>query len=577
MQRRKAGARLRRLVLLALLAILAGVVLQAQSPSLTFLGPLAPREAASRADAGAPQYPYTALNPYGVNTFLEREVEDWKREKTLQMMADAGIGWMKQLFPWTEIEPKRGRYWDDKYNQDSWDKYDRIVALAEKYGVHIIARLDNVPDWVRADGSNPQTPPTDVEDYANFVATFVQHYRGRVQYIQIWNEPNLKAEWGGRLDPAGYTRLLCRAYARAKEVDPNVVILSAPLAQTLEQGDRGLDELAYLQQLYDAGMGPCYDILFANGYGFDQPPEAPPAPDRLNYRRVELLREVMVRNGEGAKPIWLNEYGWNAAPASLPRGDLYWGRVTEDAQARYTVDGIRYGRQNWPWLGVINIWYFRQVGDIPATRDDYYFRMVDVEFSEGLVYRELKKEIAAQRVAAPGRYGPLDPAISSSGRWSTLSEGQTSALALRSERPGDQLTVRFRGNGLALLAEHGPTAGRLSVTVDNSTAGLEGLPRDERGRRYVDLRAETKELALAPVVANLDSFATPREHTAVLTVLPSDERQTTTEVVVRGIEVTETPASRPWAILLAAVVVLLLGGAVLLIRAIGQLRGGADG
>ena len=247
MQRRKAGARLRRLVLLALLAILAGAVLQAQSASLTFLGPLAPRGAEIRADAGPPKYPYTALNPYGVNTFLEREVEDWKREKTLQMMADAGIGWMKQLFPWTEIEPKRGRYWDDKYNQDSWEKYDRIVALAEKHGVRVIARLDNVPEWARADGSNQQTPPTDVEDYANYVAAFVQHYRGRVQYLQIWNEPNLKAEWGGRLDPAGYARLLCRAYTRAKEVDPNVVILSAPLAQTLEQGDRGLDELAYLQ------------------------------------------------------------------------------------------------------------------------------------------------------------------------------------------------------------------------------------------------------------------------------------------------------------------------------------------
>lgn len=103
--------------------------------------------------------PYADVNPYGANTFLSKEVEDWKREKTVQMMADAGLGWMKQQFPWSEIEPKPGRFWDDKYNQNSWDKYDRIVALAEKYGIRVIARLDNTPDWARDAGTNTATPP----------------------------------------------------------------------------------------------------------------------------------------------------------------------------------------------------------------------------------------------------------------------------------------------------------------------------------------------------------------------------------------------------------------------------------
>ena len=77
-----------------------------------------------------------------------------------------------------------------------------------------------------------------------------------MQYLQIWNEPNLKAEWGGRLDAEGYATMLRVVYARAKAVDPNIVILSAPLAQTLEHGDRGLNDLDFLQQLYDAGFRP---------------------------------------------------------------------------------------------------------------------------------------------------------------------------------------------------------------------------------------------------------------------------------------------------------------------------------
>jgi polysaccharide biosynthesis protein PslG len=119
------------------------------------------------------------------------------------------------------------------------------VDLAEGYGVRIIARLDHTPAWARPPGSTPGTPPSDPNDYAKFVAEFVRHYRGRVQYVQIWNEPNLAVEWGGQIDPDGYFRLLQAAYARAKEVDPNVVILSAPMAMTNEHSDHAIPEFDY--------------------------------------------------------------------------------------------------------------------------------------------------------------------------------------------------------------------------------------------------------------------------------------------------------------------------------------------
>ncbi|MGN6361005.1 MAG: cellulase family glycosylhydrolase [Thermomicrobiales bacterium] len=542
--------------------------------NLVIFGPLSRGSSSPSAAAGAAPYPYTDVNPYGANTFLSKEVEDWKREKTVAMMSDAGIGWMKQQFPWSEIEPKPGRYWDDKYNQNSWDKYDRIVALAEQYGIRVIARLDNTPDWARGPNTTPQTPPTNPDDFADFVAAFVAHYKGRVQYLQIWNEPNLKVEWGGnKIDAAAYVDLLHRAYVRAKEVDPNIVILSAPLAQTLETGDRGLNELVFMQQMYNAGLASNCDIVMANGYGFDQPPDAPPDPTKLNLRRVELLRQVMERNGDGLKPIWLNEYGWNASPPNISTDSDPWSHVTAEQQATYTVEGIRYMRQHWPWVGVINIWYFRQVGDIPATTGEYYFRMVDPEFTTTLLYRDVQKATEAQRLAAPGRYGPLSPAISNRGRWSTIREPLTGQRALSSDHPNDTLTIHFKGNQVVLAGERGPQGGRLGVTLDGSTSALNSLPRDDKGRRYLDFHAANQEAVAMTVVAGLDPLGGPREHSLTLTVLPGpDGTSSLGAIVITALEVDYARSSTLFLMISVLAGLLAVGAVIPLFRAITRLR-----
>ncbi len=347
------------------------------------------------APAGTP-IPYTDVNPYGANFFLDREVEHWKQEKTLQMAREAGTTWIKQQFSWEEIEPQRKGEFD-------WAKYDRIVDLAEQYGMQIIARLDRPPDWTRQDNRFKTRPPDDLADYGDFVYAFVERYRGRVGYVQIWNEPNLTAEWGfERVDAVAYTRLLEVAYRRAKEADAGIVVLSAPLAITLEDASmRGNhNDLIFLEQMYQAGAGDYFDILSSNAFGLDLPPEDPPAPDRLNFRRVELQREIMERYGDEGKPVWINEYGWNSAPASFPDDILTWERVTEAQQAEYTVRGIAWARQHWPWLGVVNIWYFRQVGDIPPDRPAYYFALVDPEFNTRPVYEAVRqasqREVGAQ-------------------------------------------------------------------------------------------------------------------------------------------------------------------------------------
>jgi hypothetical protein len=154
----------------------------------------------------------------------------------------------------------------------------------------------------------------------------------------------------------------------------------------------------------------------ANAYGLEFPPEAAPDPKVLNYRRVELLHNVMVKNGDTNKAVWFNEYGWNASPASMPADKLTWRRVTEQQQADYTVQGIDYARKNWPWSGVIFTWFFRQVGDIPDTSSEQYFQMVTKDFVPKPVYNEVKQSAFAylqqQGLPTPAPVTPAAPATS---------------------------------------------------------------------------------------------------------------------------------------------------------------------
>jgi hypothetical protein len=485
--RRKSQARLG-FFLLCLLA--AGILLANFLVSLAFPG----RSAASSYHT-ARLIPNTDINPLGANVFLHREVEEWKLRKTLQMAEEAGLGWVKQQFPWEEIEPvEKGQFYDERTRESSWEKYDRIVDLCEEYGLQIIARLDRPPDWSREDNSYKERPPDNFEDYGDFVYAFVDRYRGRIKYVQIWNEPNIFPEWGNRpVDPAGYVELLRTAYTRAKEADPNVYVLSAPLAITLGQVHPephkwiSMNEVQFLDEMYEAGAKDYFDILSANAFGLGSPPEEPADPRVLNFQRVLLLREVMERHGDDGKAIWFNEFGWNASPEDFPEDQLVWKRVSEEQQAQFTVQAIEYARENWPWAGVFNIWYFRQVGNISPDRSDYYFRMVDVDFTPRLVYYAVSEDAERYREPiGPGYYQETNPAVRLSGGWTAAIQPEASGQAQAvSDEPGSAVTLSFAGENVDLIASVGPDGGRLSVTLDGRK--VDDLPKNGEGQSYVDL------------------------------------------------------------------------------------------
>jgi hypothetical protein len=313
--------------------------------------------------------PHTNVNPLAVNTFLNDEPDPAVVLRSLDMIHAAGFGAIRQIFGWYEIEPEPGVYVHPD-GQSAWAKYDRIVELAHARGLDIIARLEKPPAWARAGQPNPAVdgPPDRVEDYANFVEQVVRRYQGRVRYVQLWNEPNLEGEWGGKpIDPAEYVALLRAGYEAAKRADPQVVVLLAGLAPTDQTGPANLSDLLFLQAVYDEGGAPYFDIVAVMVYGYGYSPyDRRVSFERNNFSRPIQTREIMERNGDAEKPVWAVEYGWVSLPEDWQGEPSPWGDpVSAEQQAEYLLHGYLRARREWPWMGVMAIWAFR----FPAAPD----------------------------------------------------------------------------------------------------------------------------------------------------------------------------------------------------------------
>jgi GH35 family endo-1,4-beta-xylanase len=316
----------------------------------------------------------------GVHTRLTDEAAPWKIQRTLRMVREMGAPWVVEFFPWLYIEPAKGQF--------DWAHADQVVDHAVNQGLTIVARLGLVPAWARPDPREMETTlnylgAEHYADFGDFVRAFVDRYRGRVRHIIIWNEPNLSFEWGLRpVSAHDYVELLCVAYAGAKEADPDVIVLGGALAPTVEPegSSAGLNDLIYLQQMYEAGARSCSDGLAAHAYGLNARMDEPPDPARINFRRVELLREVMSKNGD-TRPVYITESGWNDSPR--------WNRAVSPAQRiEYTLAAYEWAKAQ-PWVEMLAMWAFRYPQPTHTYQDNWTW--VDEDFEPKPIYEEVRE------------------------------------------------------------------------------------------------------------------------------------------------------------------------------------------
>ena len=428
-----------------------------------------------------PPIPWADVPQGGVNVFnLHLEPDPAVVSRTLELAQGLGVHYVRMQVPWEDIEiAGPGDFVDRRHDLDgdgvadavsAWAKYDRIVAKARALGLELIFRLERPPAWARQQGmataawqaglarnSDSTGPPDDFSAFARFAGAVAARYRGQVRFYQIWNEPNLVYEWGWQQpDPVRFVDLLRVGSEAIRAADPAAVVIFPSLAPT-----DGLDPLApisdldFLDQVYQNGGAPYFDIVSAQAYGLGQPPEEHryvrlrqrtewnwlrPLDTRTDVSRIVLLREVMERHGDHQKAIWIGEFGWNTAPEHYPQT---WGPPVSPAQqAAYIVGQMQRARREWPWVGVMNIWMLRWGGPDPLPGNPTpYFAIVGRDWQPLPAYDAVRAYLA-QPVAGVGAHAWTHPAVE--------------------RRAAATWAVRFEGTSFALLGG----AGRCEVTID---------------------------------------------------------------------------------------------------------------
>ena len=64
-------------------------------------------------------------------------------------------------------------------------------------------------------------------------------------------------------------------------------------------------------------------------------------------------------------------------------------RVSDDQQARYAVEAYQRAQADWPWVGVINYWFFKRPTDMEKDQPAYYFRLLEPDFEETQAWQHL--------------------------------------------------------------------------------------------------------------------------------------------------------------------------------------------
>jgi hypothetical protein len=494
---------------------------------------------------------HTDLNPYGVNVFLNEEADPSKREESVRLAAEAGFHWLRQEFPWQDIEIHGKGDFEDRRNQpyrSAWDKYDHIADLADKYGMELVVRISTPPAWSRQAGESMGTfaPPDNYEDFGDFVHALVSRYRGRIRYYQIWNEPNIYPEWGSySISPEKYTELLKIAATRAREADPGVVIIAGALASTIAlQPDaappnNALNDLLFLQRMYDAGAAPYFDVMAMQAYGlWSGPTDRRMHPRVMNFGRPQFVRDLMVANGDAKKPIWISEMGWNAVPDDVP--DKRFGQASLEQQARFTPMAYQRVQEEWPWAGVVNTWYLKRATDdwLKQGRPEAYFRLLDPDFTVQPVFESLQAYITGGTPTVyQGIHSPLHWAIQAEGPWQTVKAPDSLFGELRQGvEPGARLSFHFNGSRLRFVpgcSQGTACTGSFRATVDNGppveirstppgSAGEQTLAVAsglEAGTHQVVLEVVDAPVGLAAVVVDQPGFTLPQQLVGSLAIL----------------------------------------------------------
>lgn len=230
---------------------------------------------------GSPRVAALDASPFGVNSHAAGDA-------MLERLGGIGIRWHRLDMEWSHVERVEGVL--------DWALTDRLMDTADRLGLQVFVSVAYTPAWA-AGGADHALPPKDPARYVAFVREVVRRYRGRIECIGIWNEPNLQQFWrGGRQQ--FIDQILVPGLQAIREEAPELATCGPDLSSS------GKPLTDWMGPILASPAGAMLDVITHHQYD---------GKDTVQGRvaRIKELRSFLVQRGHGDKPVWITETGWD--------------------------------------------------------------------------------------------------------------------------------------------------------------------------------------------------------------------------------------------------------------------------
>lgn len=308
-----------------------------------------------------------------------------------------GLTWGRWHFEWDQVQAIQG----GPYNWPA--EYDLRMQRFAAAGIRpMICIGGGTPPWARSGtcdfspGWETVCPPLlDMDGFAAFCGAAAARYASYDPVWEIWNEPNIEAFWRPHPNPGQYTTLLKKSYTAIKAADPTATVISAGLTLGWDNADTD-NPVSFLSNMYANGAKGFFDGVGWHPYqwhNIGQPAYMPGGVDGTQpwyqmYGTNPSARSLMTANGDGAKKIWVTEYGTHTSFQDMVSG-------TETEQAAMFEQAVElWSSYDWAAAFMFYTYMDSQVYGASGT-NEAYFGFWRVNHSQKPAVQSTKNAIAA--------------------------------------------------------------------------------------------------------------------------------------------------------------------------------------
>ena len=315
-----------------------------------------------------------AISPFGLNSHMLWGYSNTEITRELDSVKASGATWLRIDVSWRGFETAKGTY-----DSGLLTKLDYIVSQGAARGIKVAPVVLAVPDWANGN-KGTWAPPTNDQDFADFMRFMAARYSGKITYWELGNEVNETGFWNvaRSASPARYTAFLKKGYEGTKLGNPNAKVITAGLA--------GAD-FGYLKEMYAAGAKGYFDIVGVHPYTNGRSPYAEDADHPgWAYGGMNNMKSVMDSYGDSNKTMWATELGWQTSTVG--------NHVTQSVQGQYIYDSYKRLYEAFPFVETIFVYGLRNDGtDLNAAIDNY--GLLNRDFSQRPAYAAFRRAFDA--------------------------------------------------------------------------------------------------------------------------------------------------------------------------------------